>query len=154
MLVSRASFTSSVGQNGVLELDFAIDREGRVNATHAARYKQFGDWIRACYGSPLQQSSGAAATLTLSLASPMSVDRVQLREDISKGELVRAYVVEYQATTGGAWQPFSTGTAVGNRKIDVLGAAVTATAVRLTVTQSVGTPNIAQFAVFKPCPTS
>ena len=38
--------------NGMLELDFAIDRDGLVRPTHATRYKELGSWIRKCYGSP------------------------------------------------------------------------------------------------------
>ena len=41
------------GRNGVLELDFAIDRDGRVAAAHAERYRQLGRWIRRCYGHAL-----------------------------------------------------------------------------------------------------
>ncbi len=38
-----------MGRNGVLELDFAINRNGLVEPSHAARYKELGDWARACY---------------------------------------------------------------------------------------------------------
>ena len=40
-------YHDTVGRGGVLELDFAIDRDGLVHPDHAQLYKQFGDWIRA-----------------------------------------------------------------------------------------------------------
>ena len=41
-------YHQTVGRNGVLEMDFAIDRTGRVAPKHAARYKEFGDWVKSC----------------------------------------------------------------------------------------------------------
>ena len=43
-------YHSTVGRNCVIELDFAIDREGLVDPVHAARYAEFGAWIHNCYG--------------------------------------------------------------------------------------------------------
>jgi hypothetical protein len=43
----------SVGRNTVMELDFAIDRRGKVDPAHKALYAQFGSWISTCYGSPV-----------------------------------------------------------------------------------------------------
>lgn len=61
-------YHDTVGQNGVLELDFAIDRQGRVNATHAARYKQLGDWVRGCYGTPLANTTASSNSATIQFA--------------------------------------------------------------------------------------
>ncbi|MDR3742201.1 MAG: hypothetical protein P4L40_24555 [Terracidiphilus sp.] len=73
----------SVGSNSVLELDVAIDRTGRVDPVHAAAYKQFGDWIRTCYGTPLA-STAANGTQVLTLALPDNtiMDRVWIRESL------------------------------------------------------------------------
>ena len=80
----------TVGQNAVLELDFAIDRNGQVDPAHATRYKEFGDWIRSCYGKPVASTSGNA-TQTLLLKMPTgsaSIDRVWVREDQVRPRLV------------------------------------------------------------------
>lgn len=37
-------YHNSVGANGHLEIDFAIDRTGGVAPKHALAYKQFGAW--------------------------------------------------------------------------------------------------------------
>lgn len=74
---------NSVGSNGHLELDFAIDRTGNVAPDHAAAYRQFGAWMRSCYGSPLATGTIAAGsdTVTITIPSgPVSVDRVSMVE--------------------------------------------------------------------------
>ena len=40
-------YHQTVGRNGVLEMDFAIDRTGRVALAHEQRYGELGDWIRS-----------------------------------------------------------------------------------------------------------
>jgi hypothetical protein len=80
-------YHASVGANSVLEMGFSIDRAGRVDPVHAQRYKEFGDWIRSCYGSPVARTSGAAYQLTLSFASGNeTIDRVWTREDQVRGD--------------------------------------------------------------------
>ena len=180
----------TVGSNGVLELDFAIDRDGLVNSAHAARYKEFGDWIRTCYGKPLAQmnssSSGGgvptvayeqngggggggrvpigadddkttAATPVLELTLPdgaaSNVDRVAVRENLAFGQRVLAY--EVSARVQGKWQPFASGTAVGNKQIHVRqDGPVMADAFRLNITQTTNNtvPYLSLFAVYAPCP--
>eukprot|EP01083_Nonionella_stella_P289402 984789_1 len=53
-------YHDTVGSNGVLELDFGIDRTGNVAPDQYIRYKQFGDWIRQCYGKSLNSTHGKA----------------------------------------------------------------------------------------------
>lgn len=148
-------YHKTVGQNGVLELDFAIDREGRVNDTHAARYTEFGTWIRNCYGTPVANTTGSGSQLSFHMPTGAgAVDRVMLREDISQGQRIREFSVEYQGSAGGAWTAFASGTSVGNKFISVAPAPVTATAFRLNVTSSIAEPVVSTFAVFSPCPSS
>lgn len=150
-------YHASVGQNSVLELDFAIDRTGRVDPVHAARYKEFGDWIRSCYGTSVASVSGTGTSLTLTLTASQqvqAVDRVWVREDQAQGQRIRAYVIEVLPVGSTTWQPFSNGTSVGNKKIDLSGnqAQLKLQALRLNVTAAIAPPVIADFAVFAPCP--
>ena len=123
----------SVGANGHLEVDFAIDRTGNVAPDHAALYAQLGAWITGCYGAPVATGALTPAATTVTVALPAgSVDRVALSEDITGGQFVIAYEVD--AMVGGAWVPFSKGTTIGAKKIDVApGGAAAATALRLTI---------------------
>jgi hypothetical protein len=89
-----------VGRGMVMELAFSIDRDGLVEDTHAVVYKQVGDWVRACYGSPLASTSGAAdTTMYLTLHPGDTIDRVQLREDTVSGQRVRNYTVAVSNST-------------------------------------------------------
>jgi alpha-L-fucosidase len=81
----------------------------------------------------------------LELHKATRVDTVILQEDIRGGERVRAYTLE--GRSDGKWKSLGQGTAVGNKRIQPVWPA-TVDAVRLTVTQHVGTPRIARMAVF------
>jgi hypothetical protein len=60
------------------------------------------------------------------------------------------YTVE--AKVGGAWQPFSAGTTVGAKRIDLAAAPVSAESVRITVTSAFGVPTGLKASVFAPAP--
>lgn len=150
-------YQRSVGANGKLELDFAIDRTGQVNPVHATRYAQFGDWIRSCYGTPVASTIPAAGVWTILLALPpggASVDRVMLREDQSEGESVVSYTVFYQVQNG-TFFPFSSGMSIGNKRIDVNpGGAVFAINLLLNISAAFAPliPSVNYFAAFDPVP--
>ena len=82
------------------------------------------------------------------------VDRVVIQEDQSQGQRIRSFTVEAQAGTGAEWQAVATGTSVGNKRIALFQKPVTATTIRMTVTQTVGLPIVSRFSVHKPCPSS
>ena len=146
-------YHASVGRNGHLEIDFAIDRTGGVDPAHAATYATFGAWIRSCYGSPV--ATGTLAPGVASVVIPVGgaggavVDRVVLKEDQTRGQFVIAHTLE--ALVNGAWQPFDAGVTVGSKRIAIApGGAVRATAVRFTVVSAfapgAGAVDVAVFA--------
>jgi alpha-L-fucosidase len=146
-------YHNAVGRNTVMELDFAIDQTGQVEASHAALYKRFGDWIRECYGTPLAsaQLNGSAGSYDLEIVIPISTpaDRIVLREDQRQGERILSYRVVVVAT--GA--VFSSGTSVGNKRIDLGAANVTGTLRLEVVSTARGLPPFVTFAAYAPCPT-
>eukprot|EP01116_Phalansterium_solitarium_P001463 TRINITY_DN1125_c0_g1_i1.p1 TRINITY_DN1125_c0_g1~~TRINITY_DN1125_c0_g1_i1.p1 ORF type:complete len:636 (-),score=230.29 TRINITY_DN1125_c0_g1_i1:205-1947(-) len=101
-------YHSTAGQNGVLELDFAVDRTGRIDFAHAERYADFGAWIRSCYGFAVARTSGNSTQLTIAVRAGVPVDRVMIQENLVFGQRIRAYVVEFSNSTV-SWQPFATG---------------------------------------------
>jgi len=145
-------YHATVGQNGVLELDFAIDRTGNVASDHAQRYRDLGNWIRSCYNYPLDSKSGNTTQLMLSIPDNITIDRIMIQENLTYGQRIRQYIVEvsYDSTN---WSLFSSGTSVGNKKIDI-GKAMNTQYLRLTVTGYTDIPSISKFAVFMPCATS
>lgn len=137
----QSTYHRTVGANAVMELDFAIDRTGNVDPAHAALYKAFGDWRRACYASPPLATGVLAAgqssfLLQLPPGCPSLMDRVVLEEDQAPfGQCVYGYTVEV-STAGGGWAPFSSALTIGNKRIDIADVALNATAVRVNVTGS------------------
>ena len=159
-------YHGTVGRNCVLELDFAINRQGLVEPTHAKQYAALGAWIRACYGTPLAATNGSLGgdQLTLSLGTtaaqqqqqqqqPRLVDRVVIQEQLELGQRIRNFTVEAQQAPGGPWLPFGSGESVGHKRILLL-TNRTVVALRLTVTARMASalaPMIANFAAFAPC---
>lgn len=147
-------YHKTVGQNGHLELDFAIDQQGRVNETHAAAYKALGSWIRSCYGDPIATAAANSSTITLGPFAATTVDRFMVREDQRFGQRVREYTIEIMPAGSSTYEVFSKGSSIGNKRID-LGTTSTPTphkiiAARLSVSQSTATPHIPVFAAFGP----
>jgi alpha-L-fucosidase len=149
------TYHASVGSNCVLELGMAVDHTGVVPADQVQLATQFGTWVKACYGSPVvlwtATDSGGGSAVTLTLQRPTTIDRVSIGEDLSFGQLIRMYKISVRESAGVAWRPFSEGTGVGNKKIDISAKPMVVQALLLNVTQAVGVPHIKRFAAFAPC---
>lgn len=136
----------SVGRNCLLELDVSPDRSGLIPAAHAARYKQLGDFISSCYGSPINaahmQNSSVDGTYTLKFKYPTSIDRIVLMEDQTNGQVIRTYQVFARIIDDGVtdgtldvpWTKVSNGTSIGHKKIDIFAKAVTVLEVKINTT--------------------
>ena len=154
-----------VGNGLTMELDFAIDRDGLVEDTHAAVYKQLGDWVRGCYGKPLATASGTGAldangstVFSVVVGAGSVFDRFQMIEDTWHGQRVHAWTISAEAKGGGGASAGSavlaTGQAIGIKRIILLGRNITtnsSTRLLLTINESVAPPILTQFAAFAPC---
>ena len=85
-------------------------------------------------------------------------DRIQLREDVTMGQRIRAYTVEMQYPGSSSWIVLARGQAIGTKRILLLDKVVPLdmyrpTALRLNIQEAVAPPVIRQFAVFAPCRT-
>eukprot|EP00939_MAST-03C_sp_MAST-3C-sp1_P000548 g548.t1 len=157
-------YHATVGSNGVLELDFAIDRRGLVDAVHAARYREFGDWIRSCYGNPVANASTLAPSGPSKdgswswIAYPKTehtIDRISIREDLRFGQRVQSF--EVSATLdNGTFVSLTNGTSIGNRHIAVFREPIRVSrivlAVKTTSDDSNAKPVLRQFSVFSDTP--
>lgn len=154
-------YHQTVGRNCLLELDLAPDRSGLIPARHAARYKELGDFIKACYDHPVSSSSSYTNTTTatgvaLTFAYPTSIDRIALMEDQTQGQVIRAYEVwakivdaeEMDGTLDVPWTLVSNGSSVGHKRIDLFARAMTVTDVVVNATQFVDTPQWRSVAVY------
>jgi alpha-L-fucosidase len=134
-----------VGHGAVLLLNSTPDRTGLIPEADARRAAEFGDEIRRRLGTPVGETRGAGNALTLTLKTATAVQSLVMMENLSGGERVREYVVEGRVR--GQWQPISSGTAIGHKKIDRI-APMVVDAVRLRVTRSAGTPDIRRLAAY------
>ena len=142
-----------MGNNCVLELDFAIDDTGNVAPNHAQAYKGLGDWARACYGTAVAEADVHTSQNVYNMSfSQTEVDRFILQEVVEQGERVRAWTLDLQ-TSDGVWHPFGKGTVIGQKQI-VLGTALSAVGASLTISSAAAAPAMAAFQVFAPCPSS
>ena len=135
----------SVGHGAVMLLNSTPDRTGLIPESDAQRAAEFGDTIRRRLGTPVGETRGTGTAVTLTLKASTSIAHVVLMENLAGGERVREYVVEGRIQ--GQWQPLSSGTAIGHKKIDRIAPAVV-DAVRLRITRSAGTPDIRRFAAY------
>ena len=147
-------YHSTVGSNTNLLLDIAPAPNGSIPANAKARYAEFGAWISACYGKPpvasatmpaaQQLEAGAGWTLTIPTAQP--VDRMLLAEDISQGQLVRAFTVE--VLSEGGWRLVVSKQSIGYKRIVLLPGAGHSQ-VRVNVTQTLrGLPPKLQVSLY------
>jgi alpha-L-fucosidase len=145
----------SVGRGVNLLLNITPDGHGEIPAAQIRRLKEFGDEISARFAKPLASTKGNGMTLDLKLSDAQTVDHLQLREDIRKGERVREFVVEGCGVDGN-WRTLLRGTQIGARQLVPL-PATKLTGLRLKVEKSIGQPVIRDFSVFdvnRPVPKS
>jgi alpha-L-fucosidase len=146
------SYHDTVGNNCVLELGFAVDKTGAVPDDQLTRLREFGNWVELCYGQALAETSGNATELALKFATPVTMDRVLISEDLADGQLVRGYSVSVRDAKTGQWGAFSSGASIGNKRIDISAVGERSISeVRLNITASMGLPRISRFATFSPC---
>lgn len=144
----------------MLLLDLTPDRTGLIPPAYALRYKELGDFIRACYGTaviPVSRNSSTDGRVHVqTFDAPVTVDRSVLEEDQTLGQVIRAYTIDVQladSARSDRWTSVASGTSVGNKKIDLWKSGLqSVTAVRLNITATVDTPVLKAFTVHL-CPS-
>ena len=87
-----------------------------------------------------------AADATFEFARPTAFSVIRLREDIRFGQRVDAVAIENW--NAGSWEPVAQATSIGARRLIRLGQPVTASRLRLRVTQASASPVLNEFAIF------
>lgn len=131
----------SVGRNATLILGVTPDTAGLIPAPDVARLEAFGAAIQQRLDTPLATTGNTA----LQLPATQAVNQVVIREDVSKGERIRAYAVE--AKVNGQWTTLYKGTAVGNKRIITFPAVNTKT-LRLRINESIAPPVLLSFSAY------
>ena len=149
--------TSSGGNTGLI-ISIGPFANGSVPPDQAAAATALGEYIRRCYGAGKAVASGASSsdatnrTITIAPAKPAEIDRVQIREDQSQGQLVRGFRLTAKLANGTTTVlcPRKT-TSIGNKFICSLDAPLVVERLSLTLTGAAAgtTPRITQFAAFR-----
>eukprot|EP01065_Artemidia_motanka_P005473 TRINITY_DN12634_c0_g1_i2.p1 TRINITY_DN12634_c0_g1~~TRINITY_DN12634_c0_g1_i2.p1 ORF type:complete len:461 (+),score=102.47 TRINITY_DN12634_c0_g1_i2:52-1383(+) len=139
------TYHQSVGHGGTLELNVDMDRTGNPVPSRAERLREFGSWLRGCYGTSVASASGSGEVVVDVRGAV--VDRVALQEDLTYGQRVRSYSV-----LDAAGAELSNGTAIGSKKIDIFEPAAF-DQIRIRVTSATATPKLT-VSVYSPCPSS
>ncbi|MCU0394288.1 MAG: alpha-L-fucosidase [Chitinophagaceae bacterium] len=161
-------YFNSVGRNGVLLLNIPPDKRGRI---HEADEKAMLAWkatldgifarnlAAAATGKPknskalfddndashLALDKGLPATLELSWKTPQTLNVLALQENIRKGQRVEAFRLEYW--NGSGWETATTGTTIGYKRL-LRFKTITASRIRLVITEARDTPYLASFGLY------
>lgn len=91
-------------------MNVAPNREGVINASWAAVLREWRQGINATFKSPVAEVTPGAVNCStpVILTVPLghSVDYILLKEDLTFGQRVLNYTVEYQVGNGTSWKPY------------------------------------------------
>jgi alpha-L-fucosidase len=119
-----AIYFTSVGRNSKLLLNVPPTRDGLLHEVDASRLAQMRHRLAALFAvdvvmghSPRWQETGLQrGTVLVELNGPEKVEIADLRENITRGQIVSSY--ELEGFENGAWVPLTSGTTIGYRKLD------------------------------------
>ena len=143
----KTIYLKSVGQNTNLLLNTAANSSGLIPETAQNIYKQFGDWIRSCFGSPVAKTSGSGYNLTLNLPKPTMITKVSVGEDQTDGEMVTKFTITAQTSDKGKQPVVSDGQSIGNKFIADIQPPMMVSSMTLTILSAHDTPVISDFSV-------
>eukprot|EP01064_Diplonema_japonicum_P023838 TRINITY_DN3427_c0_g1_i1.p1 TRINITY_DN3427_c0_g1~~TRINITY_DN3427_c0_g1_i1.p1 ORF type:complete len:560 (+),score=179.98 TRINITY_DN3427_c0_g1_i1:64-1680(+) len=140
-----STYHDTVGINANLLLDWTPDQTGTLLPAHVQRYQEFGSWLRACYDDAVVQVANKTGMFSVTVPQGAAFDRIVIKEDQTKGQLVRGYTVAINGKVE------VTETAIGHKRIVLLGKYVQGPAtVTFNVTLSAAnepTPVISSFGL-------
>lgn len=137
----------SVGHGANLLLNIAPDRRGLLPEEDVQLAIRWREALLKRYAHPAGEISGRGMELVLPIKEGL-VDTVVLMEDILHGESVRAFALDVER--GGRWQEIAKGTSIGHKKI-LRFSQVSASRMRLRITQAEFPPEIRRFTAYHAC---
>ncbi|MEN8248790.1 MAG: alpha-L-fucosidase [Bacteroidota bacterium] len=138
-------YYKSVGRNSTLILGLTPNPDGLMPETDVERLREFGVEIQRRFSGPVSNTKGEKEKLYLNLKGKTKINHVLLKEDISKGERVRQYIIE--AFIDRKWQEVARGECIGHKRIQIIDT-FEATKLRLRILASEGVPYIKEFSVY------
>ncbi|XP_065890625.1 uncharacterized protein [Dysidea avara] len=143
----KTIYLKSVGQNTNLLLNTAANSSGLIPEMAQNIYKQFGDWIQSCFGTPVTKTSGSGYNLTLNLPKPTMITKISVGEDQTDGEMVTSFTITAQTSGKGKQPVVSDGQSIGNKFIADIQPPMMVSSITLTILSAHDTPVISDFSV-------
>jgi alpha-L-fucosidase len=144
-------YFTSVGRNSKLLLNVPPTRAGLLHEVDVARLAEMRARLSSLFAQNLAanrkaqwESKGRSAVAELDLGRTANVGIADLREDIEHGQVVARYRLE--GLTARGWQPLSSGTTIGYRKLDRF-PTMSVQRVRFTI-DTVDTPRPVQIGLY------
>ena len=117
-------YFSSVGRNSKLLLNVPPTKEGLLHSTDVARLRGMRARLQALFRTNLaatrrlqwQATGPHSAVAEVDLGHAATVGLADLREDLTKGQVVARYVLE--GTDGRSWRELARGTTIGFRRLE------------------------------------
>ena len=109
-------YETSVGRNTNMLLGMVIDNRGLVPDADVERITEYGNAIRATYGTPTKATKGKGTEVVMKLNKATTVDRLILQENIKYGERVLAWHVD-GVLPDGSTKTLCSGTNIGHKRI-------------------------------------
>jgi alpha-L-fucosidase len=171
-------YFESVGRGANLILNVPPDRRGLIHENDARALREWGRILKTTFARDLASGAKASASntrgnderfapsnvldgrrdtywatddgvtqaeLVLDLGKPVTFNVVRLREHLPLGQRVERFALD--AWNEGKWEEFAAGTSIGNQRL-VATRSLTASKVRLRVTQAPVCPAISEFGFY------
>ncbi len=137
----------SVGRGASLLLNVPPNSDGLISQVDVDRLMAFRQAREADLAHPLAAKRTTQGTTTrLDLDGTQEFDLIELREDVARGQRVRAF--EVNALVDGQWQTLTTGTTINVRRLLKL-PRTRAQAVELKITKSFGLPQVTTATLYR-----
>ena len=151
------TYYKSVGRNSTLLLNFPIMPNGLISPIDSARGVAFNKMIHEVFDHDLAEGikpkDEADSVYTLTFKAPTTFNRFMACEDIALGQRVKKFSLD--ALVDGQWQPLQDELADWDDGLETIGRkriicfpSVTATALRMTITECLAQPVISRLGVF------
>lgn len=136
-------YFSSVGMNSSLLLNIPPNKEGRLSDADVLRTQEFGTFVKQ-FNSTNAVKTGQSLELTkdntveVSLNPKQTFSALLLQEDIRQGQRTERFEIEAMTNEGKPWVKIAEGTTIGYKRILLLDKPVSATKLRIRITDSRG----------------
>jgi alpha-L-fucosidase len=140
-------YYKSAGRGANLLLNIPPNREGLLQKEDIESLKAFGDYRRATFAVNLAAKAKVAKPNVLTFPHPVEFNVIRLREAIQYGQRIDAATIE--SWNGQSWESVASVTSVGARRLVRLEKPVTATRLRLRVTESAAPAIVSEMALFR-----